>query len=351
MDDLRKKVAEALRDWGAGTVDDLELELLHGDASARRYVRVAGGFAGSPVVAMILAAEKARFSEEAMGREAPDELPFANVQRYLEGLGIRVPAVHYADETLGVMLLEDLGDLTVERSLATADADARKTLYRRAVDLLVEIQARTAAWKPVDCIAYTRAFEFDLLRWELDHFIEYLLGADRNVVLSGAEKEVVDRAFDRLAGAIAGWPRVFVHRDFQSRNLMLKGEEMVLIDFQDCLLGPQVYDLTALLRDSYVQLEPELIDELIDRYLDGCGLAGLDRPEKKVLLDQFHRMTLQRKLKDSGRFVFIDRVKQNPDFLPFIPASLNYVSAAFNHLPDLWPCREVLARAVPELSP
>jgi aminoglycoside/choline kinase family phosphotransferase len=303
------------------------------------------------VVAMIMAPEKARFSEEAMAAEEPAELPFINVQHYLAGVGIRVPEVLLVDEALGVILLEDLGDLTVERRLKTVDAEARRGLYDHAVDLLVDIQLKTAAGKPGDCIAYSRAFDFDLLRWELDHFLEYLLGADRNVTLKGADKQVVDRVFDQLAGDIAAWPRGFVHRDFQSRNLMLKGDEMVLIDFQDCLLGPQVYDLVALLRDSYVQLDSDLIDRLIDRYLAGCRSAGLERPEKTDLLDQFHRMTLQRKLKDSGRFVFIDRVKKNPGFLPFIPHSLRYVAEAFDHLPDLAPCREVLARSVPELSP
>jgi len=351
VDELKEKVAAALKRWTGGIVADLALELLHGDASARRYVRVEGEFSGSPVVAMILAPEKARFSEEAMAAEEPDELPFINVQRYLDGLGVRVPAVLHANEALGVILLEDLGDLTVERRLGDVDAEGRSGLYERAVDLLVDLQLKTAPGKPGDCIAYSRAFEFDLLRWELDHFLEYLLGADRNVTLSGADKEVVDRAFDQLAGDIAAWPRRFVHRDFQSRNLMLKGDEMVLIDFQDCLLGPQVYDLVALLRDSYVQLDSALIDRLIDRYLAGCRSADLERPQKEELVNQFHRMTLQRKLKDSGRFVFIDRVKKNPGFLPFIPHSLGYVAEAFDHLPELAHCREVLARAVPELAP
>jgi len=351
VEELEEKVSGALEKWSGKTVVEPSLELLHGDASARRYVRVDGGFPGAPVVAMILAPEKARFSEEAMVAEEPDELPFINVQHYLDGLGIRVPEILLADEALGVILLEDLGDLTVERRLKTADAEERRGLYERAVDLLVKLQSKTAPGKPGDCIAYSRAFEFDLLRWELDHFVEYLLGADRNVTLKGTDKQVVDRAFDRLAGDIAAWQRGFVHRDFQSRNLMLKGDEMVLIDFQDCLLGPQVYDLVALLRDSYVQLDFNLIDRLIDRYLAGCRSAGLERPEKADLLDRFHRMTLQRKLKDSGRFVFIDRVKKNPGFLPFIRHSLRYVSEAFDHLPDLAPCREVLARAVPELLP
>jgi aminoglycoside/choline kinase family phosphotransferase len=348
---MGKKVSEALGQWSGAAVGDPSLELLHGDASARRYVRVQGDFAGAPVVAMILAPEKARFSEEAMGGEEPEELPFTNVQRYLNGLGIRVPSILYVDEPLGVVLLEDLGDLTVERRLKTADKDTREGLYQRAVDLLVELQTKTAGGTKDDCVGFTRAFEFDLLRWELDHFLEYLLGADRKVTLSGADQQVVDRAFDKLAGDIAAWPRGFVHRDFQSRNLMLMGDEMVLIDFQDCLLGPQVYDLVALLRDSYVQLDSDLVGRLIDRYLAGCRAAGLERPGKEDLLDQFHRMPLQRKLKDSGRFVFIDRVKKNPGFLPFIPHSLRYVAEAFDHLPDLAPCREVLARAVPELAP
>jgi aminoglycoside/choline kinase family phosphotransferase len=117
-----------------------------------------------------------------------------------------------------------------------------------------------------------------------------------------------------------------------------------LIDFQDALLGTVVYDLVALLRDSYVVLSPALVGRLVDYFVER---AGLDAHETRALFDL---QTVQRKLKDAGRFVFIDRVKHNPSFLQHIPSSQGYVAAALARLPELAPLRALLARHVPALG-
>src|SRR5262249_52553463 len=141
-------------------------------------------------------------------------------------------------------------------------------------------------------------------------------------------------------------PYGFVHRDYQSRNLMVQpGPTLRILDFQDALLGPQVYDLVALLRDSYVELPAALVDEMLDEYAIRARLA--DRAQLRHLFDL---QTVQRKLKDAGRFVYIDQVKGNPGFLQSIPASLRYVRAALDRLPELVPARRVLGAHVVELS-
>jgi hypothetical protein len=161
----------------------------------------------------------------------------------------------------------------------------------------------------------------------------------------------MDRAFDAIADALAGEPRGFTHRDYQSRNLMvLPGDELAVIDFQDALLGPRAYDLVALLRDSYVELPPALVDEMIARWISAFAAAGGPRVDAAEFRRGFDLLTVQRKLKDAGRFVYIDRVKGNPGFLPFIPASLRYVREALGRRPDLAALQEVLARHVPELG-
>jgi N-acetylmuramate 1-kinase len=352
MDELREKISNSFARWENGfpVGPETQLTLLHGDASARRYVRVRGREPEHRAVAMVLAPETARFSEEAMKGPAPEELPFVNMQRFLRRLGVRVPEIYWVDESLGVLLLEDLGDETLERSLSGADRTRVEELYREAVDLLVDFQARVFRNPDPACVAFSRSFETDLLRWELEHFIEYLVEVDRGATITGTDREVVDKAFDELADAIAAWPRILVHRDFQSRNLMRRNGETVILDFQDALMGPVMYDLVALLRDSYFELDPAQLDSLIGHYLNACRSAGLDRPEPEVFREQFDRLTLQRKLKDAGRFVFIDRKKGNPNFLPFIPASLRYAAEAFSRLGSLASCREVLAGVVPELA-
>ena len=131
--------------------------------------------------------------------------------------------------------------------------------------------------------------------------------------------------------------------------MVLPGGEQVVIDFQDALLGPRQYDLVALLRDSYVELETGFVEAMLRRYLDRLAAEGGPRLEYGPFREVFDLLTVQRKLKDAGRFVFIDRVKGNPGFLVSIPASLRYVREAFARRPDLAELHEVLARHVPEL--
>jgi aminoglycoside/choline kinase family phosphotransferase len=132
--------------------------------------------------------------------------------------------------------------------------------------------------------------------------------------------------------------------------MVLPSGEQAVIDFQDALLGPRQYDLVALLRDSYVELPAALVDALLARYLHALASAGGPLLEPGPFRATFDLLTVQRKLKDAGRFVFIDRVKKNPGFLPSIPASLRYVREALARRPELAELQAVLARHVPELG-
>jgi aminoglycoside/choline kinase family phosphotransferase len=281
--------------------------------------------------------------------------PFVDVQRFLARLGARVPAIvafFQDDPRGGLMVLEDLGDEMLETRLLAGGPP--EPLYERAVDQLARIRAgaeRIAEREATPCVAFTRAFDRDLYLWELHHFREWLLEAWKGASLSAAERPVVERAFEAIAAALDAEPKGFTHRDYQSRNLMiLPSGEQAIIDFQDALLGPRQYDLVALLRDSYVELPADLVDRMIRRYLEKLAAAGGPRLAYPGFRALFDLLTVQRKLKDAGRFVFIDRVKKNPGFLPSIPASLRYVRDAFARRPDLAPLQEILARHVPELA-
>jgi hypothetical protein len=114
-----------------------------------------------------------------------------------------------------------------------------------------------------------------------------------------------------MASAVASprgsrWKRHFVHRDYQSRNLMVRASGAICwIDFQDALLGPRVYDLVALLNDSYQEFDRAFVEARLDEF---AAAAGLGKDERALLGREFDYVTVQRKLKDAGRFVFIDRV-------------------------------------------
>ncbi|HVP67515.1 MAG TPA: phosphotransferase [Anaeromyxobacteraceae bacterium] len=343
--DVESRVRGAVARLAGGPPEALPVRRLAGHASMRSYWRV--GEPPRSFVVMVLPDD--RRPEEATSGGAPSVDPFVDVQRYLRRIGVRVPAVQAFFEPEGLMVLEDLGDEMLEtRLLAGAKAEP---LYEAAVDQLARMRAAAERAPDPSCVAFRRRFERDLYRWELDHFREWLLEAWKGAALSPAEREVVDRAFDQVSDALAAEPVGLTHRDYQSRNLMvLPGGEQAVIDFQDALLGPRQYDLVALLRDSYVELSADLVERMIRRYLDRLAGEGGPRLDTGPFRETFDLLTVQRKLKDAGRFVFIDRVKGNPGFLPSIPASLRYVRAALERRPDLARLREVLAHHVPELG-
>jgi aminoglycoside/choline kinase family phosphotransferase len=151
-----------------------------------------------------------------------------------------------------------------------------------------------------------------------------------------------------LVTQLLALPQGFVHRDFQSRNLMwtprADGDQIVVIDFQDALQGPRVYDLVALLCDSYVDLEQSLQETMVRRYAER---ANMTTAEADQFQQGFWRVALQRKLKDAGRFIYIDRVRGNPDFLRWFPQSLRYVGRALSQCGEMSALDRMLRALVP----
>lgn len=301
-----------------------------GGASTRRYFRVDLAD-GASAVAMFV--PDARPEEVTTAGTEAARWPFLEVAALLAARGVRVPVLHGESCDEGLLLIEDLGDETLAAFLENSP-ERKAEIYTTAVTDLARAQ-RALADLPEGSVVRTRAFDEALLRWELDHFREW--GLDALGKALGAEDLAAWNAIaDRLARRIAGWPRGFVHRDYQSRNLMVKrgpagAAELVWIDFQDALLGPAVYDLVALLNDSYQSFDRPFQEARLDEYAAerGTGRAGRER-----LGREFDVLTVQRKLKDAGRFVFIDRVKKNPSFLPYVGPSIAKVRGALARLRD-----------------
>ncbi len=303
----------------------LTLQPMAGDASTRRYFRI---HTGSRSLVVMLLPEDIHKSDEITKDGPQNELPFLQVARFLAKGGIRVPDVVLSQVRDRVIILEDVGDDTIERLLQ--QGANKQALYKAAIRQMVKIHKWAHEHPEPSCICFNRAFDWDLLMWECHHFTQWGMEALTGRALTGKEQKVLDLAFETIVRHLTAVPQGFVHRDFQSRNLMLHDQELVVIDFQDALIGPYIYDITALLRDSYVYFNPRETEFYLDYFYDLRKDAGLETESKEAFLKTFHFQTIQRKLKDAGRFVFIDRQKGNPKFLPNIPRSLNYAVSSMS---------------------
>jgi aminoglycoside/choline kinase family phosphotransferase len=327
---------------------------LAGDASNRRYFRIEliGG-AARPVILMQLAEPEAfKQSEEAVSGAAHQvaELPFLNILSHLSKAGVSVPRLYHYDQTAGLLYLEDFGDLTLAEASRDASAVDLEARYTQAVDALVHMQATATTPADPNCLAFHRSFDVPLLMWEFEHFLEYGIVARRGQPMCADDYLPIRGEFVNIAELLAGQPRVFVHRDYHSRNLMVAGERLGVIDFQDALMGPATYDLASLLRDAYIELDEALIERLIDRFLGGLATHRQVWTNRKAFRRLFDFTSIQRNLKAAGRFVYIDRVKGNPKFLADIPRVLNYVKHNLQKYPELDRLRKHLTPYVPELQ-
>jgi aminoglycoside/choline kinase family phosphotransferase len=246
----------------------------------------------------------------------------------LESARVRVPALYGARPELGLLVVEDLGE-TLAEHLARVPDD-RDALYRRAVEDLARAQSALADL-PSGSIVLTRSFDRELLTWELEHFREWGVEA-LGERLAGAELAAFERATSYVVEAMLGLERGFVHRDYQSRNLLvLRDGSIAWIDFQDALLGPRAYDLVALLRDSYQSFDEAFVAARLDDFAAARGLAA---EQRLALGRELDLITVQRKLKDAGRFVFFERTRGDASYLQFFVPSLELVAGALSRLPE-----------------
>jgi aminoglycoside/choline kinase family phosphotransferase len=307
---------------------------LTGDASDRRYFRILPKSGES----FVLAVHAAPFDY--------DKLPFVNTARLLAEMPVPVPKIlgHAAD--LGVLALEDLGDVTLQAHLGSAPAAKHAALYRQAVALIDIFQRRGRDLASPDYLAYGIAFDVEKLTWELDFFIKHYLEAYRGILFAAREREALRAECMKIVNELAAEPRVLCHRDYHSRNLMWRDGRLFIIDFQDARLGPDTYDLVSLLRDSYVDLPERVVDELIAYFLALQGRPGDDAEFRR----RFDLMALQRNLKALGTFGYQTTARRNPVYIQYIPRTLKHARENLHKHERYGPLLTILARHVEELK-
>jgi aminoglycoside/choline kinase family phosphotransferase len=303
---------------------------LTGDASTRQYFRVLRPDNPSVVLAVYDAPFKF------------DELPFVNVSRLLAHVPLPVPAIAGHADDLGILILEDLGDVTLQAHLGVTQPIEHDALYKQAVEFLERLQRRGRELASDDFIPFSIAFDRDKLMWELNFFVKHYLEAYRGESISSSVRSALEQEWLQITDELAGEPRVLCHRDYHSRNLMIRSGRLYIIDYQDARMGPDTYDLVSLLRDSYVDLSEDRVDELIREFLK----LGPDAHSRPDAVGEFRRrfdlMSVQRNLKALGTFGHQTTARHNPVYIQYIPRTLSYVRTNLERYPRFARLRELL---------
>ena len=308
---------QELLDWLKTDLDHAfeSIEPASSDASFRRYFRVQSGEDTHIVMDAPPPRENVR--------------PFVKVAGLLRDAGVRTPAVHAVDAERGFVLLGDLGNLNYLDALSEETVEA---LYGDALQALLTLQ-QGVSHETVELPAYDER----LLRTELGIFREWFLEAWLGLDLSSRESDILKAAGQILIESALEQPRVFVHRDYHSRNLMvMDGANPGVLDFQDAVIGPITYDLASLLRDCYIDWPAHRVHAWRESYRDALLDAGLldDRG-----VERFNRwfdlMGMQRHLKAIGIFARLNIRDGKPGYLQDIPRTLNYVTEAARDYPEL----------------
>ncbi len=273
--------------------------------------------------------------------DRPENKHYVAIGHFLASVGVRVPVTHFHDETEGLIVMEDAGDTDLW-SHRLDPWPRRRALYQRTLDqaLILHTQAHRAP--SAKSLKFLQpVFDAALYQWEQEYFFEHCLG--RHFGLSGQqiETEASRPRLAEIAAHLAQQPRVLVHRDFQSQNVIVREGEVCLIDFQGLRPGLAQYDLASLLLDPYVTLTEAEREELLSHYLS--GLHGPGRSEAPGWRALYDLCAMQRLMQALGAYGKLGHADGRTFFLDHIPAALDSLRTVLERIKGLDQLRGLLA--------
>lgn len=313
---------QRLREWVAAVLPEpvLDLSPASADASFRRYFRVTTA-AGSQVV-----------------MDAPpsheDCRPWLHVDRLFRAAGVNTPEVLAENLDEGFLLLSDLGSTTYLTALNDATADR---LYRDANTALVNIQLASRAGELPD-------YDAELLMREMRLFPDWYLARHLNVELDAEQTRTMEDSFRAVLENNLAQPRVYVHRDWHSRNLMVtETDNPGIVDFQDAVYGPITYDLVSIYKDAYIAWDEERVLDWCIRYWEAARRAGLPvHGDFGAFYRDFEWMGVQRHIKVLGIFARLFHRDGKDGYLKDMPLVMHYLRRACERYAELHPFLRLL---------
>lgn len=282
------------------------------DASFRRYFRVNFNDNSSPKTLIVM--------------DAPPQhencKPFLHVANIFSAANVHVPEVLAKDLEQGFLLLSDLESTTYLDAIRT-NSSVADDLYRDAIDALIRIQLASHSGElPV--------YDEKLLMNELNLFPEWYLTKHLNVKLNIYQQKELDKCFTKIVANNLAQPKVYVHRDYHSRNLMVTEPNPGIIDFQDAVYGPNTYDLVSLFKDAYISWDEGKILDWVIRYWEKARETRLSVTQDfSDFYRDFEWMGVQRHIKVLGIFARLNYRDNKNNYLRDIPLVISYLRKTF----------------------
>ncbi|MCK4756462.1 phosphotransferase [candidate division WOR-3 bacterium] len=248
-----------------------------------------------------------------------DMQTYLKLQKYLFERGIAVPEIHWSDEDANLLLIEDLGNDSIYE--LTKKRKNIILLYRAAINELIKLQIDGYTDAPIDV-----HYDYEHMKWEQEYFKEYFLHQFCEIPKTRLKRldDELESLAKELIKKIEPWRNFLMHGDYQSQNIYIKGKKAKIIDFQSARIGPLTYDITALLRDPYVNISKQVERKLIDYYLVSLKKKGV-RFKKREFLHLYYLTALQRNMQVLGAFANLSLNKNKVHFKEYIPRAIELI--------------------------
>ena len=301
---------------------DYEVHRLAGDASSRRYFRLIKN--ESSYVLM----QWEPFVDDG-------NYPFLNIHQHFQKHKVLVPNVISKAPELGLVLLEDLGDLTLERKFwENQNQSMALPFYKQSIDELIKIHYSATADRIPNVVAFKIEFNTEKLLWEMNYGREHLLEKFCKLKLSAKVNDELSQNFYDICRLLDKEPKRICHRDYHSRNIMLKLGKTRIIDFQDARMGPIQYDLVSLVHDSYVDMNDSLRNEVLDYYLARAREVTNSPIPYDEFFSVFRLQMIQRCFKACGSFASFYNMREDSRYLKYLKPTIKKVAQVVQQFPE-----------------